>query len=140
MLSELWSVCLSCLSKLDFCFALLPLSMNHSLSVCLSEQCCSTSVKTLQTEREQRATSCTEQHTTTSQTLNWDWDWMWTRPDQARSTQPVRTGCCSKKGTIKRKRTEETLHTHTSSKRARGDTTIESKNTAVHVPCSSVYE
>lgn len=30
------------------------------------------------------------------------------------------------------------MHTHTSSERDRGVTTIESKNTAVHVPCSSV--
>lgn len=66
--------------------------------------------------------------------------------DQTRSGQKytaVRTGCCSKKGTIKRKKNRGDIahaHTHTSSKRARGDTTIESKNTAVHVPCSSVYE
>lgn len=95
------------------------------------------SVRTPQTEREQPAASCTDQHSTTKQILDWNQAWIWTRPDQTRTTQPVRTGCCLKRGENKRK--EERRHcTHTSSERAGGDTTIESKNTAVHVPCSRV--
>lgn len=64
--------------------------------------------------------------------------------DQTRSGQKYTAGqdwvLFKKRDNKEKKNRGDIAHTHTSSKRARGDTTIESKNTAVHVPCSSVYE